>query len=337
MILVTGGTGLVGAHILLQLIEYSSIGSQKVRATYRTERSLDKTKALFTLYKKQALLDQIEWVFADITDVPSLEIAFQNVTTVYHCAALISFDPKDEGRLRKTNIEGTANIVNFCIAYHIQKLCFISSIATLGDSLPHETFITEETEWNPENPHSDYAISKYGAEMEVWRGQQEGLEVIIVNPGVILGPVLPFTDWEQGSGKLLTKVKKGLNFYTLGSTGFIAVTDVARITHHLMHSDIKNERFTLVAENLIFRDILNTMAAAVGKKQPQKHASPFMMEALWKIDWIAATFFKQRRRLTQTTAKASYSNSLYANQKIKETLQTEFKNIHDYIKETANL
>ncbi len=333
MILVTGGTGLVGAHLLLHLIESRSIGSEKVRAIYRSLASMEKTKSLFATYKKESLFNQIEWIPADITEVPSLEIAFQNIDTVYHCAALISFDPKDEDALRKTNIEGTANIVNFCIAFGIKKLCFVSSIATLGDLLPHEKFITEETEWNPEKPHNDYAISKYGAEMEIWRGQQEGLSVIIVNPGVILGPGFR----EQGSGQLFTKVKNGLKFYTLGSTGFVAVTDVIRIAHQLMQSEIKNERFTLIAENSVFRDILNSMADALGVKKPEIHAKPFFMEMLWRLDWFISNVLQQKRKLSQTTAKASYSTTIFSNQKIKDTLKTDFINIHQYIKEISNL
>ncbi|MFV8365303.1 NAD-dependent epimerase/dehydratase family protein [Flavobacterium sp. XS1P27] len=333
MILVTGGTGLVGAHLLLHLIESRSIGTEKVRAIYRSVASMEKTKSLFSMYKKESLFDQIEWIQADITKVPSLEIAFQNIDTVYHCAALISFDPKDENLLRKTNIEGTANIVNFCIAFGIKKLCFVSSIATLGDLLPHEKFITEETEWNPEKYHNDYAISKYGAEMEIWRGQQEGLDVIIVNPGVILGPGFR----EQGSGQLFTKVKNGLKFYTLGSTGFVAVTDVVRMAHELMQSEIKNERFTLIAENSVFRDILNSMADSLGVKPPEIHAKPFLMEMLWRLDWFVSNVFQQKRRLTQTTAKASYATTIFSNQKIKDTLKTDFINIHQYIKEISNL
>lgn len=333
MILVTGGTGLVGAHLLLHLIESRSIGTEKVRAIYRSVTSIEKTKSLFATYKKDSLIEQIEWIQADITEVPSLEIAFQNIDTVYHCAALISFDPKDEDILRKTNIEGTANIVNFSIAYQIKKLCFVSSIATLGDLLPHEKFITEETEWNPEKYHNDYAISKYGAEMEIWRGQQEGLEVIIVNPGVILGPSFR----EQGSGQLFTKVKNGLKFYTLGSTGFVAVTDVVRMVHELMQSEIKNERFTLIAENSIFRDILNAMADALDAKRPEIHAKPIFMEMLWRLDWFVSTVFQQKRKLSKATAKASYSVNNYSNQKIKDFLKTDFKDIHDYIKDISKL
>ncbi|RTY82628.1 NAD-dependent epimerase/dehydratase family protein [Flavobacterium sp. ZB4P23] len=333
MILVTGGTGLVGTHLLLHLIE----NGEKVRAIYRSAASMEKTKSLFAIYKKESLFEQIEWIPADITEIPSLEIAFQNIDSVYHCAALISFDPKDEDALRKTNIEGTANIVNFCIAYKIKKLCFVSSIATLGDLLPHEKFITEETEWNPEKYHTDYAISKYGAEMEIWRGQQEGLDVIIVNPGIILGPVPKFRDWEQGSGQLFTKVKKGLQFYTLGSTGFVAVTDVVRIAHQLMQSEIKNERFTLIAENSVYRDILNTMADALGVKRPETHTKPFFMEILWRLDWCVSTIFQQKRKLSHATAKASYSKNRYSNEKIKNRLKTDFTNITDYIKDISAL
>lgn len=333
MILVTGGTGLVGAHLLLHLIESRSIGSENVRAIYRNAQSIEKTKTLFNLYKKSDLFDTIEWLQADITDVPSLEKAFIGIDYVYHCAALISFDPKDEDVIRKTNIEGTANIVNFCIANTIKKLCFVSSIAALGDLAPHESFITEKTEWNPEKPHSDYAISKYGAEMEIWRGQQEGLDVIIVNPGVILGPSFR----EQGSGQLFTKVKNGLQFYTLGSTGFVAVTDVVRIAYQLMQSEIKNERFTLIAENSVFRDILNSMADVLGVKRPEIHAKPFFMEILWRLDWFVSNVFQQKRKLTKATAKASYSKNEYSNEKIKSTLNTRFVDIHQYIKEISGL
>ena len=240
MILVTGGTGLVGAHLLLHLIE----NGEQVRAIYRTEANCVKTKALFSHYQKEPLFGAIEWIPGDILDIPSLEMAFQNIKQVYHCAALISFDPKDEDAIRKTNIEGTANIVNFCLAKKTEKLCFVSSIAALGDLAPHETEITETTEWNPEKPHSDYAISKYGAEMEVWRGQQEGLKVIIVNPGVILGPGFP----SQGSGTLFSTIKKGLSYYTLGTTAFIAIPDVINSMYRLMKSDCCNERFTLIAK-----------------------------------------------------------------------------------------
>ncbi|CAA9197513.1 ADP-L-glycero-D-manno-heptose-6-epimerase [Flavobacterium bizetiae] len=330
MVLVTGGTGLVGSHLLLHLIE----NGENVRAIYRNQDNIQKTKSVFELYKKGDLFEKINWLEADILDVPSLEVAFIDIDYVYHCAAFISFDPKDEESLRKTNIEGTANMVNFSIAKGIKKFCYVSSIAALGDIAPHETYITEETDWNPEKPHSDYAISKYGAEMEVWRALQEGLDIIIINPGVILGPIAATKIFDEGSVELYRKVANGLSFYTLGSTGFITVDDVVRISHELMKNDIKNERFTLIADNIVFQDILNTIADTLKVKRPAKHAKPLFMNFLWMADLVFSTLFFQKRHLTKATAKASYSKNLYANEKIKTALGTVFLDVHQYIKES---
>ncbi len=333
MVLVTGGTGLVGAHLLLHLIE----NGETVRAIYRNEASIQKTKSVFELYQKIDLFTKIDWLEADILDVPSLEIAFTDIDYVYHCAALISFDPKDEDILRKTNIEGTANMVNFSLDKKIKKFCHVSSIAALGDLGPHENCITEETEWNPEKPHSDYAISKYGAEMEVWRAVQEGLDIIIVNPGVILGPITKVEIFTQGSAELYQKVAKGLSFYTLGSTGFITILDVVNITFDLMKSDIKNERFTLIADNIVFQNILNTIADAVQVKRPTIHAKPFFMNFLWMADGLFSRLFFQKRSISRATAKASYSKNQYSNEKIKTALGTVFLDVHRYIKDVSKL
>jgi nucleoside-diphosphate-sugar epimerase len=329
MVLVTGGTGLVGAHLLIHLLEKG----ENVRAIYRNFDSTQKTKALFILYRKEDLYDSVQWIQGDILDIPTLENVFQGVEQVYHCGAKISFDPKEEELVRKTNIEGTANIVNFCLAKNVKKLCYVSSIAALGDLLEHESIITEETEWNPEKPHSDYAISKYGAEMEIWRGQQEGLEVVIVNPGVIIGPGF----WEQGSGELFRRVKNGLPFYTKGLTGFIAVLDVVDIMHQLMNSSIKGERFVLIGQNIIFQDLLYSIADALKVKKPKYHATPFIMNTLSKLDWIASNIFGQKRQLSKASARSSYTTDLYSNEKIKNALNITFIDVHIYIKEIANL
>ncbi len=329
MVLVTGGTGLVGAHLLLHLVE----NGDAVRAIYRNAATIQKTKSLFLLYKKESLFENIDWIQADIIDVPLLETAFENVECVYHCAALISFNPKDENLLRKINIEGTANIVNLCVAKAVKKLCFVSSIAALGDVKENEKTITEETEWNPEKQHSDYAISKYGAEMEIWRGQQEGLQTVIINPGVILGP--GFLD--QGSGLLFKRVANGLSFYTKGVTGFVAVLDVVRIAVELMKSENSNERFTLISENMAFKDLLGSIADSLNVKRPSIHASPLLVNVLYRIDWFISNILGQKRKLDRATAKSSYSKNLYSNEKIKNTLGTEFLDIHQYIKSISRL
>jgi dihydroflavonol-4-reductase len=339
MILVTGGTGLVGAHLLLQLAE----NEVAVRAIYRQASTIKKTMTLFSLYQKDHLFPKIEWIQADITDIPSLEIAFENIYYVYHCAALISYDPKDENQLRKVNIEGTANIVNLCLEYKIEKLCHVSSIAALGDLAALEKYpstmsklvkqITEETEWNPEAPHSDYAISKYGAEMEIWRGQQEGLNVVIVNPGVIFGTGF----WQQGSGKFFTEVKNGFPFYTTGTTAFVSATDVVKIMMRLMNSIVTGERFIVMAENLSFQTVIFTIAENLNVKKPKKEAKPWMLALAWRLDWLRSLLFNTKRRLSKYSADALISSDLISNDKIKNALNFEFQSIDSVIKEVIRI
>jgi nucleoside-diphosphate-sugar epimerase len=329
MILVTGATGLVGSHLILTLLENKAT----VRAIYRHDLSIAKTRAIFELYDKGFLFHKIQWIKADITDVTSLDAAFANIEYVYHCAALISFDPSDEQLLRKTNIEGTANLVNFCIEHQIKKLCFVSSIATLGDLKEHETIISEETEWNPELPHSDYAISKYGAEMEVWRGREEGLKVVIVNPGVIIGPGF----WESGSGQLFTKVKNGMLFYTRGATGFVGIHDVVKCLVYCMNNPTKEERFCLIAENLSFDFILKTMAKAMMANPPKLYAGIYLTAIAWRADWLFSLLLRKKRTLSKLMAKSLHQKNRYANNKIKSIYLVPFENIEQCIMNCAEL
>ena len=329
MVLVTGGTGLVGAHLLLHLAENEAA----VRAIYRDVACIEKTKALFKLYQKEFWFSKIDWVKADIIDVPSLGLAFENVTYVYHCAGLISYDPDDENALRKTNIEGTANIVNLCLDHNIKKLCHVSSIAALGDRKPNENEITEENEWNPETAHSDYAISKYGAEMEIWRGQQEGLNVVIVNAGVIFGAGF----WHQGSGLFFSAVKKGFPFYTNGSTGYIGVFDVVKIMIGLMESSIAGERFITVAENITFKKIIFDIAENLNVKKPIIEATPCYLNAAWRLDWLVSKIFRTKRKLSKYSVAALLQDDKILNTKIKNALNFEFQSMDNVIKEVVVL
>jgi nucleoside-diphosphate-sugar epimerase len=332
MILVTGGTGLVGMHLLMLLAEKE----QKVRAIYRKPESIEKVKNLFEMQSKAALFPNIEWQPADITDIPSLESVFIGVTKVYHCAAMISFDPADEDILRKNNIEGTANIVNFCLSKNVRKLCFVSSIAALGDLAINEKTITEEIEWNPEKYHSDYAISKYGAEMEVWRAQQEGLETVIVNPGVIIGPFASKEDWQNGSGRIFSEISKGMKYYTKGSTGFVGVWDVAKIMHQLMESTTHSQKFLVIGETMPFDVLSKTIADAIGVKPPGIYAKKWMTELAWRVDGLLSFLFFSKRKLSKATAKSLHAHEKYDNNKIKETLHFDFEPMQAVIHKTAS-
>jgi len=328
MVLVTGATGFLGSHLMIYLLE----NDEKVVAIYRDEIGIKKSKSLFSILKREALFEHIQWIEADILDIPALEIAFQNIKTVYHCAALISFDPKDENLLRKINIEGTANIVNFCLEFEVEKLCYVSSTSALGDLLDPKQKITETTEWNPEINHSDYAISKYGGEIEVWRGQQEGLNVVVVNPGVILGVT---TNWQEGSGKIFASVAKQNYFYTNGSSGFISVNDVVKIMFELMKSNLKNKKYILVAENITFKALLDEIAENLAVVKPKFHANPLLIGIAWRLDWLISALFSKDRNLSRMMAKLLHSTDLYANEKIKKALNFEFESITDTIQNTA--
>ena len=324
MILVTGGTGLVGSHLLYKLVSTK----ETVRAIYRSERKLQQVKAVFATYTSdyKSLFEAIEWVQADILDIPSLTEAFKNITHVYHCAAFVSFEPNKYHVLRKANIEGTANIVNFCISFNVEKLCYVSSIATLGKSINNE-FINEETNWDPENDNSVYAITKYGAEMEVWRATQEGLHTVIVNPGVILGAGI----WKFGTGNLFKRADKGLKYYTSGTVGLIAVEDVVTIMIALMKSALVNERFVLVAENWTYKQFLQALALAVKAKKPEKMASPFLLSFAWKFDWLRHKLTGKRRQLTKNLAASLTTETHYSSEKIKSALNYTFADINDTI------
>ncbi len=260
MILVTGGTGLVGSHLLYQL----ALKNEDIIAIYRKTSNLSAVKKVFSYYTDnfESLFSTIQWIEADINDIPSLTTAFEGVSHVYHSAALISFDTADYKKMRKINIEGTANIVNLCIINKIQKLCFVSSIAAISKPLSDKE-ITENNDWNIEDSNYGYAITKYGAEIEVWRASQEGINVVIVNPGVILGSGF----WQSGSGKMFSKIYKGFKFYTEGVTGFIGVADVVKVMINLMESNISNERYILVSENDSFKNVFFAIANGLDHKQ----------------------------------------------------------------------
>ncbi|MCX7547005.1 SDR family oxidoreductase [Xanthomarina sp. F1114] len=328
MILVTGGTGLVGSHLLLEL----ALKNKAIKAIYRDEKKLTTVKKIFSYYNKNSeeLFNKIEWVQADLLDIPLLIDAFKNVKYVYHCAALVSFEPNKYHELRKTNIEGTANIVNLCASSQVEKLCYVSSIATLGKTLDN-TDVDEDTIWNPESDNSLYGITKYGAEMEVWRGIQEGLNAVIVNPGVILAPGI----WNYGSGHIFKKVYNGLAYYTEGTTGYIDVFDVVNSMIQLMESSTKNERFVLVAENQSYKNFIIEVANSLQVKRPTKKAKVFLLSIAWRMDWLKSKLTGERRILSKQLANTLVTSTTYSSDKIKTLLDIQFKPVNKSIEEVS--
>ena len=323
MILVTGGTGLVGSHLLLHLAKMD----HPVRAVYRNPDKLDSVRRVFSYYDHQAdqLYDKIEWVRANINDIPALESAFVDITRVYHCAALISFDPNDLPTLIEVNETGTANVVNLCIAHGIKKLCYVSSIAAIGRNEAQD-WVSEETEWKNEyaNP---YALTKHLAEMEVWRATQEGVPVVIVNPGVIIGPGY----WDSGSGKLFKIAAKGSKYYPPGGTGFVGINDVIQMMTSLMASPIKNERFIAVSENLSYQEILSRISSNLGKKPPKKEISLGVLKILRRVDWLLNILFGRKRSLSRAQLYALQYRTYYKNDKAIKMMGFEYSSLEEAI------
>lgn len=328
MILVTGGTGLVGAHLLYHLIK----NDEKIRAIYRSEDKIEAVKKVFSYYTDDtSLIAKIVWFKADITDVPSMIPAFIGIEKVFHCAAFISFNPKDYVAMRKVNIHGTAIIVNLSIDAKIKKLCFVGSIAAIGDTLNGE-LITEENEWNKDLDNSGYSITKFGAEMEVWRASQEEVEVVIVNPGVILGAGF----WTTGSGKLFHQVYNRLKYYTEGVTGFVGVKDVVSAMILLMNSDVKNERFILVSENKTYKELFFLIADTFGKKRPIIKIKPWQTTILWRFSSAISKLTGTPPLLGKYAAKSAHEVSEYSSQKIRAAINFKFEKIAVVVKEVCS-
>lgn len=319
---------MVGAHLLLHLVQKKT----PVIAIHRKSSDLEAVKKVFSYYTENSeiLFNNISWIEADLNDIPALEIAFKGVTHVYHCAALISFDPNDYEKLLKTNVEGTANVVNLCLSKKIQKLCYVSSIAAIGKS-EGSTAATEENEWNEFNANV-YALSKHSAEMEVWRGKEEGLSVVIVNPGVILGPGF----WHTGSGILFKTAFKGLGYYPPGTTGFISVTDVIEIMVRLMESSVKNERFILICENWTYKKILSIMARELGKSEPTRQLQFWQLQLLWRLDWFWSLLSQKSRKLTKVAVASLKNPQIYSNKKITDLLHFKYELLEEVIYFSCN-
>ncbi len=325
MVFVTGGTGLVGSHLILELLSRG----EDVRVLKRKNSNLAQLESLFDFYlgnKASEQLQKINWIEGDILDITSLEDGIKGCNRVFHCAAIVSFVQRDFKRMMKINKHGTANVVNVCLANQVDHLCYISSTAAIGRNSDSEIY-TEENKWvnGPEN--SNYAVSKYSAENEVWRGVEEGLDAVIVNPSVILGP----GDWNQSSLSIFKVIKKGLKFYTPGANAFVDVRDVATAICELSERKMFNRRYLVFSENLSFKSLFEKMAKAFQVKAPSVRVRPWMVGIAWRIEALLRLIFGKKQNITKETANSSMKISEYSNERIKNELNFEFISIDDSI------
>ena len=314
MILVTGATGFVGRNLIMSL----SKKRDNLIGQFRREKKLEETRLFFISKNKEEVFDRIIWRKADITNFSEVQSLFDDVIQVYHCAAYVSMAFYKTRYLNLVNITGTTYIVDNSIKKKIKKLCFISSIAAIGEGTKEE--ITEDTQWNPEVDKTPYSYSKYGSEMEVWRASQEGVPVVILNPGIIIG----------NDSQIQKIIKNKFNFYTSGVSGFVTVEDVVKAAIGLMQEKIKNERFILVSENISFKDFVNYFS------KKNKNYSIRIPKSILYLTWFIESFLSHLRIknkfLTKALINNLYSKNYYNGNKICGYLKTfNYSRIYPYL------
>ncbi|MFT7613556.1 MAG: dihydroflavonol-4-reductase [Parvicellaceae bacterium] len=326
MILVTGATGLVGAHILYELTQTESA----IRACKRATSDLYLIESLFEFYSGEqgkSLLSKIEWVNADVTNIDDMLEVTKDIEIVYHAAAIISFQKNQAEAMIIANIDGTANVVNACKANGIRKIGHISSVASLGPSKQGEP-LTEKHYWEIAKDNSNYAISKQGAEREVWRISEEGVDIVMVNPSLISGP----GDWNKSSTAIFKTSFNGLKYFTEGCTGFVDVRDVSRTIIQLVNSEIKSERFILSAEDVVWKDLFDMSASAFNIPKPTKKVTKTKAEIAWRVLRFLTFFSGSTPQVTKETARSSLRSRHFSNAKIIDAIGIKFIPIGESVK-----
>jgi len=330
MVLVTGSTGLLGSHLIFELLSHN----YEVKALKRIHSDIDFVKKVLSYYSNdyEALFNKIIWVEGDINDVNSLYDAMDGVDCVYHTAAIVSFNHDAYALMKRVNSEGTANVVNMCLEKGIKKLCYSSSVASLG-RVNADSYISEETWWEHTHRNSAYSITKYYAEQEVWRGIAEGLNTVMVNPSIIIGP----GHLNRGSSKLFETVYHGQKFYTKGVNGFVDVRDVARIMRLLIEKDINSERFIVSSENLSYQYVLTEIAKQLEVPPPKYNAGPLLSSIAWRLEHFKSLITRKSPLITKETATTAQKHHSYDTKKIVNALNYTFIPVSKAIKDTALL
>lgn len=324
MNLVIGATGILGGHVVLKLLQ----NNQPVIAGKQKTSDLKKVEKLFSYYDPnyKLLFEKIKWIDVDVNDIYSIEEALEGITNVYNCSGFVSFNKIDRKKLFQINESGTANLVNACLQMNISALCHVSSVATVNNSdyiLP----LNESVFWKSSGKESDYAISKYNGEREVWRGIEEGLNAVIVNPGVILSSGF----WNQSSSQLFDVCYKGNKFYTDGQAGYIAATDVAACMIELVEKRLFANRYILIEDNYSFKEILSSIQTRLNRQKPSISAGKNLLELARIMDAIISAFSGKPRRITKPVIYAGLNKQSYSNNKIKEVFSMSFTPVNQAI------
>ena len=330
MILVSGGTGLLGSHLLLSLVREH----KQVMAIKRPSSNLEEVKRVFGYHTSREdelteLFGRISWIDTDLLNQADMEDVLQGVDQVYHCAAMVSFQPRDRQKMIRFNTDSTAIMVNACLAARVQKLLHVSSTSAIGRS-PEGAPATESLIWSHTKTSTGYAESKFRSEMEVWRGMEEGLEAVIVNPSIILGPGF----WKRGSSSMFSRVAGGLKYAAPGITGYVGVQDVVAAMIRLMDSEISGERFILSEGDYSYAKVFEMIGESLGKARKLKLVTPSLLRNLSRLDAFFAPF-RGSRKITSEHIRAAFGEVHFSSEKIKAATGMEFTPLDQVIATVA--
>lgn len=321
---ITGATGFVGAH----LVRYLAQKGISMRLLKRSSSDL----TYFHHITQNCDATLWEWVEGDLNAYFSLEEALEGISQVYHVGGFISFQEKDNRKMLQVNGEGTANLVNASIYKGISKFLYVSSIAALGRS-SRESEYDETHLWKNDPLNSGYAVSKYAGEREVWRGVEEGLNAVIVNPSIVVGDC----PWNEGSGRMFATLYKGMPFYAGGHTGFVDVEDVVSLMHILMEGNFSGERYILSAETRDWKSVFTEIAGYFQKKAPRYKLGAGWLRLAARIQRLTSRITGKEPLITPETARNADLPCHYPNRKIIEATGFQFKPVSETFARTAAL
>lgn len=326
MDLVTGGTGIVGVHVLNELLECG----RSVRALHRPGSDRELVRRVLRHYHADgdARFNRIEWYEGDLLEPDSLSAAMTGVERVFHCAALVSFDPRDTARMFLHNITGTANVVHAMLTSGVQRLGHVSSTATIG-SKPDGSANDETVPFKSDKSASAYAISKYEAELEVHRGIAEGLHAVMVNPCVVIGP----GPAGRSSMTIVERMRKGSRYYPRGSNAVVDARDVATALVRLTDESADGERHLLIGENISYRKLFSTIAESAGLPVPTMSIPPWVLGLAWRAERLR-TLFGGRPMITKVSARTASRPRLYDGTKARRVLGMEFRSAKEAVENT---
>lgn len=314
MVLVTGANGLIGSFICRKLLAEG----YKIKALKREHSDL---KLL------EDIQHHITWVTGDLLQVGEIKEYLLGIEQVIHCAAVVSFDSKHEDLMRRVNVESTANLINTSLQMGVKRFLHVSSIASVGkDKLSNIS--TEETQWIEGEKNTAYARSKHQSELEVWRGWAEGLNTVIINPSLVLGPGV----WEKSSTQVFKYIWEENRFYTEGKVNYVDVRDVAEVAVRLLGSELRGERFIVNAGSVTYKELFDTIAREFDKRPPSIRVKGLMIKLAIMMDKVRTLLTSGSPLVTDELEQVSKNQHTYDNAKIKQALDMEFADFESTVR-----